>query len=70
MRSHPDIDPGLLAHILCVQQRDLAIRLDVTSSWVRQLARDPRHSRRVLLAVLEIAADRLRLEEAVTGGLR
>ena len=70
MRTYPDIDPGLLAHILRVPQRDLAVRLGVTSSWVRQLARDPRHTRRVLVAVLEAAAERLRLEEAVVGGLR
>ena len=65
MRTYPDIDPSLLAHILSVPQRELAIRLGVTSSWVRQLARDPRHSRRVLVAVLEVAAERIRVEEAL-----
>jgi len=55
-------DPRLIGRILQVPQRDLAIRLGVTSNWVRQLARDPRHSRRILVALLEVAADRLRAE--------
>jgi hypothetical protein len=70
MRIHSDPDPNLLAALLRVPQRDLALRLGVTSSWVRQLARDPRHSRRVLVAILESAAEKLRLEEAIAGGAR
>jgi hypothetical protein len=63
MLEFPDIvDPRLIARILRVPRRDLATRLGVTSNWVRQLARDPRHSRRILVAVLEVAADRLRAE--------
>ena len=61
MQRYPEvIDPLLLARILRVPQRDLAFHLGVTSNWAAQLAQDPRHSRRVLVAVLETAADRLR----------
>lgn len=65
MGYSPGIDPGLLARMLNVRQRELAVRLGITSSWVRQLAKDPRHSRRVLIAILEEAAEKLRLEEAM-----
>jgi hypothetical protein len=66
----PEIEPTLLAQLLRVPQRDVAVRLGITSSWARQLSRDPRHTRRVLLAVLEAAVERLRLEEIVVGGVR
>ncbi len=70
MRTYTDVDPGLLAQLLGVPKRDVAVRLGVTSSWVRQLAKDPRHSRRVLVAILEAAVERLGFEETVNGVAR
>ncbi len=62
------IDPIILAQLLGVRQREIAARLDVSSAWIRLLCRDPKHHRRVTLAILEAATEHLRLEEAVTGG--
>ncbi len=59
------IDPLTLAQLLNVRQREIAARLDISSGWIRAIARDPKHSRRVMIAVLEAAAERLRMEEAL-----
>ena len=59
------IDPLILAHLLGVRQREIAARLDVSSQWIRFLTRDPKHYRRVTLAILEAATEKLRLEEAL-----
>jgi hypothetical protein len=45
--------PLELAKAFGVHQREIAARLDCTVGWMRWLARDPRHGRRVLLAALE-----------------
>ncbi len=63
-------DPLILARLLGVQSIDYAARLDVSPQWARLLAKDPRHTRRVLVAVLEAAVEQLRLEETVTGDAR
>ena len=63
-------DPLTIAKLLDVRAIDYCTILDVTPEWARVLARDPRHSRRVLLAVIEAAAQKLRLEEAIAGGPR
>jgi hypothetical protein len=59
------IDPIILARLLRVPQREIAARLDVSSAWCRMLSRDPKHTRRLTIAVLEAAVERLRLEEAM-----
>ncbi len=63
-------DPLTIARLLGIQAIDYAPRLDCSAQWARALSRDPRHSRRVLLAVLESACEKLRLEEAITGDAR
>jgi hypothetical protein len=62
------IDPGTLATLLRIPRREIAVRCGVTRDWLRVLSRDPRHSRRVLIAVLEAALERSRFEETVAGG--
>ncbi len=62
------IDPLVLARLLAVPQIEWAARLGVTPVWARSLARNPQHARRVTLAILEAATERLRLEEAIVGG--
>jgi len=64
------IDPIILAQLLGVRQREIAARLDVSSAWIRSLCRDSKHHRRITLAILEAAAEQLRIEEAVSGGRR
>ena len=65
---HAPIDPNTLATLLQVPRREIAVRCDVTSDWLRIISRDPKHSRRVLIAVLEAALERVRYEELVAGG--
>lgn len=64
------VDPLVLARLLNVPQIEWAARLGVSPVWARTLARDPRHVRRVRMAVLQAALERDRLEEAVAGGVR
>ena len=64
------IDPLVLARLLEIPQIEIAARLDVTPVWARTLAKDPRHARRVRIAVLKAALERESLEEAVVGGPR
>ena len=64
------IDPTTIATLLCVPRREIALRCGVTCDWLRVLARDPRHSRRILIATLEAALERSRFEETVAGGSR
>jgi hypothetical protein len=52
--------PLELAKLYRLPQREIAIKLDCTVSWARVLARDPHHSRRILVAVLEALLDRER----------
>lgn len=55
-------DPLVLAREFGIPINDIAVRLDVTSDWVRRLARDARHAPRVRLAVLQLALERERLQ--------
>ena len=64
------VDPNTIATLLHVPRREIAVRCGVTSDWLRILARDPRHSRRVLIAVLQAALEQNQYEEIVTGGAR
>lgn len=63
-------DPLVLARLLGVQSIDYAARLGVSPQWARLLAKDPKHSRRVTIAVLQAALERDNLEECVAGGPR
>ena len=60
----------IIAKLLGIESADYAARLGVSPQWARILARDPRNSRRVLLAVLQAAAEREQIELAVSGGGR
>ena len=40
---------------------EVAIRLRVTPDWLRRLARDPRHARRIRVAELEAVLEQERL---------
>lgn len=66
----PIPDPLIIAKLLGVRAVDYCPLLDVSAEWARHLARDPRHSRRVLIAVLEAALKREQLDFAITGGRR
>lgn len=62
------IDPLVLARLLAVPQIEWAARLGVTPVWARTMARNPRHMRRVTIAILQAALEREQVEEAVVGG--
>ncbi len=66
----PACDPQTLAVLLRVPQSEASFRAGVSSNYFRVLARDPRHRRRCLIAVLEAALDAARVEEAVAGPVR
>lgn len=61
MSTHEPPDPIELAKAFGVPQTAFALRLHVTPDWARRLAADPRHRRRVLVAVLEAALEKERL---------
>ena len=56
------VDALALARAAGLSVESVAIRLDLTPRRVQQMARDPRHARRVRLAVYELLAERERLE--------
>ncbi len=64
------VDPLILARLLGLRQIDWVPHLGVTSVWARTLAKDPRHTRRVRIAILRAALEREQFEEVVTGGVR
>ncbi len=59
------VDPLVLAKLLNLRQLDWVPFLGVTPVWARCLAKDPRHERRVRIAVLEAALERDRSAELV-----
>lgn len=64
------VDPLFLAKILGLRQIDWVPHLGVTPVWARSLAKDPRHTRRVRIAILQAALERDRFQEAVVGVLQ
>ncbi len=64
---NPNPDPLIIAKLLGVRAVDYCAVLDVTAEWARQLARDPRHSQRVLIAVLQAALKREQLDFSISG---
>lgn len=57
MPTYTNLRPLDIARSLGVLQRDVACRLGVTTDWLRRLAKDPRHERRVRVAELEVALE-------------
>jgi hypothetical protein len=53
-----NIDPILLAKLLDLRQIEWLPQLGVSPVWARSLAKDPRHSRRVRIAILQAALER------------
>jgi hypothetical protein len=72
MASHIPFEPLDIARSAGVPLADVAIKLRVTPDWLRKLAKDPRHRRRVFVAELETLLERerlaLSLESLVPGG--
>jgi hypothetical protein len=63
-----DIDPLPpleIARRLQIPIREVSLRLGVTQDWLRRLARNPRHARRIRVAELEAALEREQLALAV-----
>ena len=64
--------PLQLARSLGVPLQEVSLRLGVTRDWLRKLAQDPRHSRRIrvaeLAACLETEKLRLTLESLIPPG--
>jgi len=59
---HLDPLPPLeIARRLQVPLREVSLRLGVTERWLRQLARNPQHFRRVRIAELQAVLDREQL---------
>lgn len=67
MRRMHTVDPLVLAKLLNLRQIDWAPHLGVSSVWARSLAKDPKHERRVRIAVLEAALERDRSAKVVEG---
>ncbi len=61
-----ELDALELARACNLNILDVALRVGVTTRRVRDLARDPRHARRVRKAVLELALEKERLSELVS----
>jgi hypothetical protein len=61
------VDPLLLAKLLELRQSDWIPHLGVSPVWARALAKDPRHTRRVRIAVLEAALERERFNQVIGG---
>jgi hypothetical protein len=57
-----------LAKIFRVPQIEVAVRLHVTTDWLRRLARDPQQAQRVLVAELEAILDQERAKARQTLG--
>ncbi|MEO5957413.1 MAG: hypothetical protein ABIR36_17235 [Nitrospiraceae bacterium] len=64
------VEPLVLAQLLGLKQIDWLPQLGCSSVWARNLARDPRHSRKVRIAILKAALERDSFDEAIAGGLR
>ena len=58
-------DPLALARAFDIPISKVGLRLGVTTDYVRRLAGEIRHSHRVRRAVLELALEKERLEQAI-----
>jgi len=59
-QSVPDLTPLDIAKHFNVPLSEVSVRLGVTMDWARQLARNPRHARRVFMAELAAALEQQR----------
>jgi len=55
------LEPLEIARRQKIPLSEVAFRLRITPEWLRRLARDPRHVRRVRVAVLEVALEQEKL---------
>jgi hypothetical protein len=62
--------PLELAKLFHVPQIEVAVRLGVTTSWTRVLARHPAHAARVQIAELEAIVEHLRMKTLLTEAVR
>jgi hypothetical protein len=53
MPDNLTLKPLELAKNFGVSRREIALRLGITPDWLRRLADDPRHARRIRIAELE-----------------
>ncbi len=69
-KSLTHIAPLELARYFGVPLGEVSVRLGVTRDWLRHLARDPRHSRRIRVAELEAVLEQQRLELSLESLIR
>jgi hypothetical protein len=65
------LPPLMIAKAFGIPLIEVSVRLGVTPGWLRVLARNPRHARRVTVAVLEACLAQKKLElslESLVGG--
>jgi hypothetical protein len=65
----PELEPLEITRRLGIPVDQVALRLDVTTCWARQLAKNPTHRRRVLIAELEVALEHIRLAASLASML-
>ena len=70
MTSIAPLEPLEIARRQGIPLREVAVRLGVTTDWLRHLARNPRHARRVRVAELEAALEQQRLELSLESLIR
>ena len=58
-------DPLAIAKAFDIPLIDVAVRLDLTTDYIRRLAADVRHAHRVRRVVLELALEKERFAEAI-----
>jgi hypothetical protein len=59
------LKPLELAKSAGVSPREIALRLGITRDWLRRLADNPRHARRIRIAELETVLEHERMAETV-----
>jgi len=70
MKSLSPPDPLSIARSLGVPLVEVAGRLGISTNWLRQMARNPRHGRRIRIAELEAVLEQQRLELSVESLIR
>jgi len=63
-------EPLQLAKSLGIPLIEIAGRLGVSTNWLRQLAQNPKHTRRIRVAALEAALEQQRFELSLESMLR
>lgn len=60
------LQPLELTRRLGIPLDEVSLRLRVSENWLRQLAKNPLHRDRVLLAELEVATEHVRLKTSLS----